>query len=68
MSIICQGTQEVSHPAIHWVIDLQTLALAMDPGEAHELAPALLGRGPGTPGEHCLRQSPMAERAFVEVQ
>lgn len=33
---------------------------------AHELALALLGHGPGTPGKHCLR--PTNKRTFEEIQ
>lgn len=39
-STIHQGTQEESHPNIQWVIDIDTLVLAMDPEVEHELTPA----------------------------
>lgn len=44
------------------------LILAVDPPMAHELVPALLKHGPGASGENYLRQSPTADREFVEVQ
>lgn len=39
----------------------------MNPAVACELPLASLGHGPGSPREYCLRQSPMDERAFVEI-
>ena len=50
------------------VIGIQTSVPAVVPAVAYELSPAPLGFGPGVPGEHCLRQSPIDERALVEVQ
>lgn len=44
------------------------MVLAVDPAVAVDLAPAYLGYHLGIPGIHCLRQSPMDEKAFVEVQ
>lgn len=37
-------------------------------GSYSEAALGPLNCGPGAPGEHCLRQLPTDERAFVEVQ
>ena len=49
------------------VIGIQILVLAVDLKVPHEPTLVTLGRGPGTPGEHCLRPSPRVERAFVEI-
>lgn len=40
----------------------------MDPIVAHELALAPLGHWPEAPEKHCLRQLPMNEKVFVEIQ
>ena len=50
------------------VLDTQTSVPAEDPAVACELTPAPLSHGAGAPGKHCLRQSSMDKRAFVEVQ
>lgn len=44
------------------------LSLRVNPPMAHELAPALLGPGPGAPGKHCLRQSLTEKKAIRKVQ
>ena len=67
-STIHQGTWAESRPLVHWVIDIQTSIVAVDPAMECELTPPPLGCGLGAPGEHCLRQLPMDKRASVEVQ
>lgn len=52
----------------HQIRDIQTSAPAVDPSVAHDLSPVHLGHGPGAPEKHCLKQSPMEERVFVEDQ
>lgn len=48
-STICHGPLEESHPPMHQVIGIHTLAV--DPAVAHKLAPDLLNHSPGVPGE-----------------
>ena len=67
-STIHQGTQEESCPPMHWVIGIQNSVLAVDSAVASELAPVPLNHGLGAPIGHCLRQSPIDERTFVEIQ
>ena len=61
-SIIYQGTQEDSCPPIQG-----SKSQLVDPAVYQELALASLTHGPGTPGEHYLRQLSMNNKTFVEV-
>lgn len=63
-----QGVQQEACPPVHGVIGKQTSLLAVDPAVAPEPPPAPLSHGLGSPGKHCLRQSPTDETAFAEVQ
>lgn len=47
-----QGGWEESCPPVHWEIGRQISVPAVDRAEAHGLAPAPLGLGPGALGEH----------------
>lgn len=67
-STMHRGAWKESCPPMHQVIGKQTSVSAVGPAVVHKLSPVHLGHGPGAPDEHCLRQSPMDERAFVEVQ
>lgn len=67
-STMHRGAWKESCPPMHQVIGKQTSVPAVGPAVVHKLSPVHLGHGPGAPDEHCLRQSPMDERAFVEVQ
>lgn len=50
------------------VIDIQASVPAEDPAVGCVLTPGPLSHGAGAPGKHCLRQSFMDKRAFVELQ
>lgn len=50
------------------VTDTQASVPAEDPAVGCVLTPAPLSHGAGAPGKHCLRQSSMDKRAFVELQ
>ena len=64
--IMYSGTWNKFHPSVGWVSCV--LGLGCGPCKVPcELAPATLGHGPGAPGKHWLRQSPMEESTFVEV-
>lgn len=57
-----------SRPPVHWLMDIEILVSTVDPAGTSVLAPATLSHGLRGYGEHCLRQSPMIKRAFVEIQ
>lgn len=57
--VLNQGTWVASHLPVYRVIDTLTLVLAVDPSVGHEPTLDPLGCHPGTPGEHCPRQSPV---------
>lgn len=53
---------------MHQVISIQNSDLIVKSEVAHESTAGPLSCGSGAHGEHYFRQSPMDERAFVEVQ
>lgn len=66
-STICQGNWEQSWSPVHQEIGIPTSVSDADPAVAHEMTSTPLGYNLGLLGEHCLRQSPMDERTFVEA-
>lgn len=58
-SSICQEAWEKSWQPVHQVISIWMFDLTVNFDVAHELALIYLGHSSRTPGEHCLRQSPM---------
>lgn len=61
---IHQEIQEESHPAMYWVIGTETSVPPLDPALTSEPA---LSHYLGVNGKHYLRQSPMNDRALVEI-
>lgn len=57
-----------SYPPVPWLMNIETLVLTVDLAVTSILAPATLSPGLRGHGEHCLRQSPMIKRAFLENQ
>lgn len=62
-----QGTLEESHPHMHHAIGIQNVRPTVNPEVTHELTPGPLSCDPRSQGEHSFTNSPMDERAFLEV-